>query len=547
MSRVTDPKLLKLFGEKLSIKQLDAEKNAPNQHITYVGLARVSTHKQGRNGESIETQCNFIESYCRDRKLKLEYIQKIEETASKVNRTQFKAFLNKIKQTKGKVAIVVTRMDRLTRIENDEINTLREKDKIEIHMTRYGEILSSQSSPDVLLRCGLYTLLGTHEVSRLKERVNEVRDEQLEKGQYLRQALVGYLNSENEITKEKTIIVDPVKAPLVKKVFEEFATGKHTLKSICEYANKLGLKSVYNNVITPGCMSSLLHNKFYCGFFSDKHKTKTFTHDYPKLISMDTFIKIQAILEKKNKKLPKPNPYNSHVFILSNLITCKCGCQMTCYEKRKPNGKTYRYIKCSHESTTNPCDIKQVSENVFLDQIKQEVLSKLHVDSDVLQILKPAIKQDIQQQLEQDRIFLSQLQNKKMNLETKREQYLEAIVIGNITREEYDTIIKKKLDAEEAEIEDQIASVTASQEKVETILKRTINLLSSGLKAFESSNVVEKNRFLKILHSNCVYDGKKLQISVKKPFDLFISKGLNQSWQPHWDSNPDSRLERAVS
>ena len=152
----------------------------------------------------------------------------------------------------------------------------------------------------------------------------------------------------NEITKEKTIIVDPVKAPLVKKVFEEFAAGKHTLKSICEYANKLGLKSVYNNVITPGCMSSLLHNKFYCGFFSDKHKTKTFTHDYPKLISMDTFIKIQAILEKKNKKLPKPNPYNSHVFILSNLITCKCGCQMTCYEKRKPNGKTYRYIKCSH-------------------------------------------------------------------------------------------------------------------------------------------------------------------------------------------------------
>ena len=42
------------------------EKNAPNKHITYVGLARVSTHKQGRNGESIETQCNFIESYCRD-------------------------------------------------------------------------------------------------------------------------------------------------------------------------------------------------------------------------------------------------------------------------------------------------------------------------------------------------------------------------------------------------------------------------------------------------------------------------------------------------
>lgn len=206
---------------------------------------------------------------------------------------------------------------------------------------------------------------------------------------------------------------------------------------------------------------------------------------------------------------------------------------MTCYEKRKPNGKAYRYVKCSHESTTNPCDIKQVNENVFLDQIKQEVLSKLHVDSDVLQILKPAIKQDIQQQLEQDRIFLNQLQNKKMNLETKREQYLEAIVIGNITREEYDTIIKKKLDAEEAEIEDQIASVTASQEKVETILKRTINLLSSGLKAFESSNVVEKNRFLKILHSNCVYDGKKLQISVKKPFDLFISKVLNQSWQGH--------------
>ena len=76
-----------------------------------------------------------------------------------------------------------------------------------------------------------------------------------------------------------------------------------------------------------------------------------------------------------------------------------------------------------------------------------------------------------------------------------------------------------------------MASISISQERAEAILKRIIKLLSFGIKAFESSKVTEKNQLLKILLLNCIYDGEKLQISVKKPFDLFISNGLNQLWQ----------------
>ena len=530
MPRITDKNILEKIGKKQSIKQLDKEAEAPNKSIIYIGLARVSTTKQGKYGDSIETQCNYIESYCKEKKLPLDHIEKIEETASKENRTKFKKFLQAIKDRKDKVAIIVTRMDRLTRVENIEINKLRTSDKIEIHMTNYKEVLTSQSSSETLFRCNLYTLLGTHEISLLTERVNEVRLEKMEKGQYLRKAPLGYLNTEDKVTLEKEIIVDKERGPLVKKVLLEFSTGKHSLKSICEYAKDLGLKSINDNVITPGCMSSLLHNTFYCGYFTDKNKT--YTHRYEKFISIDTFRKIQNILNKKNKKLPKANPFNSHVFVLSNIIKCQCGCQMTCYEKTKPNGKKYRYVLCSHASTTTPCNVKQVNENVFLDQIKEEVLDKLHVDPKMLKILKPAIKRDIQQRLEADQISLKQLLNDKDKIKDKREQYLEALVTDKITRQEYDNIIKKKLDEEEAQIEAQIASLNVSNERVEKILNRTIKLLSSGLTAFESSKVVDQNQFLKILLLNCIYDGKKLQISVKKPFDLFISNGLNQLWQP---------------
>ena len=112
-----------------------------------------------------------------------------------------------------------------------------------------------------------------------------------------------------------------------------------------------------------------------------------------------------------------------------------------------------------------------------------------------------AIKQSIKDELEDSKTSLNNLQNEKKHIEEERKNYIKAIVTGVITREEYETL-KQDLDSKEAQIEEQMASLNLSQERIDTITKKVIKLISSGIKAFESSKVVEKNQFLKILKEN---------------------------------------------
>ena len=544
MASITDEKVLKSLGAVSSIRKIKEEKTAPYKPIKYVGFVRVSTQKQGLYGVSQDTQEQTINNYCQQRHYQLTDIYKLVESASKGHRAKFKKFLKYIGSQKDKIAIIVSKIDRLTRQDCNELDEFRKKDKIEIHLIDRHKVLTVNSTPDDLADWEIGVTYSKRESAMIGRRVKENRVPQMEHGQYLRSAPVGYLNQDDKTTGKKTIVVDSEKGHLVKKILLEFATGKYTEKTLCDYAKKLGLTSKKGNYITPGCMGALLHNKFYCGYFTDNDVT--YEHIYERLISVETFEKIQRILDKKNKKSPQANKNNSHVYILSNLIKCKCGCQLTCFEVAKNNGNKYRYLFCSHSSTTTPCNVKQVSERVLLDQIKEEVLSNLHVDPEILKIYKPAIKREIQQEISNSKNELNLLQKQKQDIETEKTKALKSLINEVITREEYE-IIKEDLDAQRTQIEEKLAQVNTSEEHVETIIKRTMKLLSSGLDAFESLKVTEKNQFLKILLYNCEYDGEKLRISAKKPFDLFLSKGLNQLWQPHSDLNRDSRLERAVS
>lgn len=542
MPKVTDEKHLQALHAKKSVHKLKVAAK-PKPEITYIGLARVSTIKQQNRGQSLETQQKIIADYCEQHKYPLSEIRVLAESASKRHRRQFDSFIRYVKKQKGKIAIVVSRSDRLTRQDCNVLETLLQEDKIEIHLVGDYEVLTSKATPDQITSWEIHVSFAKRETKVLSNRVKENRTNQMENGQYLRKAPVGYLNA-RDANGHATIIKDSKKFDKVRKVFELYAKGDQTLSTLCDYANMIGLTNRENRPWRKNTMNDMLKNPFYCGYFNDREDT--FTHNYGAIISEDLFIKVQNILEGRSKKKDRTNQRDANIFTLSNIVKCQCGCRMTCYEKTKPNGKKYRYVRCSHESTTTPCTVKQRTEDAFLKQIKDEVLSKLFIDPEVLNIYKPAIKHAIQLEQTISQQQLVQLRIQKNELEEELKGYIRSVSQGIISKNDYE-MMKEDINSKIADIENQIATANVSQEQVDLLLRKTMKLLSSGLKLFESSQVAEKNRFLKILLANCVYDGEKLQISVKKPFDLFISKGLCSNWQPHSDLNRDSRLERAVS
>lgn len=106
--------------------------------------------------------------------------------------------------------------------------------------------------------------------------------QKLKKGLWPQIAQLGYLN--NKATKK--FYVPKEKAPLIKKAFMLYATGKYTFKGIRKIINEHGLRDLRYKMLSVSNYQYLLQNSFYYGlisykgeYFEGKHKpiiTKTF-------------------------------------------------------------------------------------------------------------------------------------------------------------------------------------------------------------------------------------------------------------------------------
>jgi site-specific DNA recombinase len=105
-------------------------------------------------------------------------------------------------------------------------------------------------------------------------------------------APLGYLNQ--GIGKAKQL--DPAKAPLVRKAFELYASGRFNLKSLLEKMYSLGLRNRRGGPVTLNGMSRLLNNQFYIGVINIKKTGQKFAGAHPPLITRAVFKDVQDVL-----------------------------------------------------------------------------------------------------------------------------------------------------------------------------------------------------------------------------------------------------------
>jgi len=73
----------------------------------------------------------------------------------------------------------------------------------------------------------------------LVENINRGIRQKLRRGEWLTKAPFGYVNN----IKTRNIEPHPTLSKVIVRAFEEFATGKHTLKSLAEFLAELGLET----------------------------------------------------------------------------------------------------------------------------------------------------------------------------------------------------------------------------------------------------------------------------------------------------------------
>jgi site-specific DNA recombinase len=193
--------------------------------------------------------------------------------------------------------------------------------------------------------------------------------EKAEQGVFPSRPPFGYRNNKLD----RSIEIDPQRAPLAAKMFELYATGQHSLASL-----RAALKDEYGVCMAKGHYEKLLKNPFYTGRFYWSGKLYQGNHE--PVISVGLFELVQEVFRGCNK--PR---YQRHEFAYRGLLTCAHdNCKVTAEIKK---GR-YVYYRCTQSK--GKCDLPYIREEVLGDRLGT-ILKDIHVPDDILAQLRDAL------------------------------------------------------------------------------------------------------------------------------------------------------------
>ncbi len=300
-------------------------------------FCRVSSREQEETGYSLPAQESYLQSYANRNRLNVVKVFNISESASgRKARVEFNQMLSYVNKENINV-IVCEKVDRLTRNQKDAVTVdewVKEDSFHEVHFVKNSFILNNESKASDKFVWNIHVSQAQFNIENLSEEVKKGQKEKISEGWYPSQAPVGYKSELDG--KKKVIALDPETAPLVESVLNEYASGIHSVMSICRYAKKIGLRNLKGNFIAKTSMHRLLQNPFYYGMF--RWNGETYVGNHPPIIDKSTFDKIQKHLVRKT-----PIRYNKINALYRGILHCKECNRLITWESHK--GHLYGYCK----------------------------------------------------------------------------------------------------------------------------------------------------------------------------------------------------------
>lgn len=322
------------------------------------GYVRVSTRKQGE-GVSLEAQQDAIEEFAAKSDITITRWFEEKQTAAKQGRPVFSAMLKALRQHKAD-GVIIHKIDRSARNFRDwaRIGELSDAG-IDVHFATESLDFRSRGGR---LSADIQAVIAADYIRNLKEEIQKGVHGQLERGLYPFKAPIGYLN--NGGGKLKTL--DPVRAPLVKKTFQLYASGQYSFRALLKKTERLGLRNDQGQPISKGCLEKLLSNPFYTGIIKIRRTGAVYKGAHEPLISVQLFQTVQTIKSGKyNKKITRHN----HTY--RGLFTCgHCGKGMI-----PERQKGHVYYRCQATDCPSNCIREERLEDAVYSILQQVRMS----------------------------------------------------------------------------------------------------------------------------------------------------------------------------
>ncbi len=487
-------------------------------------LARVSSLDQEKN-YSLDAQRDLIESYCQTHNLEPIQTFSFSESSTKGDRKKFHKMLDFAKKQKEPIAIVADKIDRFQRdfMEYAEVKQLINQGKIVLHFRADNLVITDKvtSLENFMYKLGVCT--AGYYTDVLSENVRRGMNEKAKKGEWGHQAPIGYLNIHKPNGKP-SIILDPEQAPLVKNLFEKYATGLYSLSQILKLARKTGVKTHYGKNLCIETLRRTISNPFYYGEM--RWKNKLITHIYEPLISKNLYERCQNVLHGKVQ-----SHIQKHHHLFQGLIRCPhCNRLIVTDVKKKKSGKIYNYLFC-------PVCKTRINENDAIKKIKRTISDLSKIKEEVYEQAFKSINNAIKSSYRLDEDTKTSLKQQISKKEGMLDRLITLYLDGNIQQEDYDRK-NKEIKQEINDLKEKLSNFTSRSKNSMISLNLLIKIIKNAISLFESSNLDEKRAIIKFICSNLELDDKKLGISIRNPLPKMLGRGVRLNWCARRDSNP---------
>lgn len=480
-------------------------------------LARVSDKKQDSN----EAQVIRVGDYVRSRGLTEWKTYEIEESSTKGDREKFQEVVEVIRKSKEPIALVVDTVDRLQRSfrESVQLDELRKAGKLEIHFYRENLVLNKDSNSAELLRWDMAVMFARSYVLQLSDNVKRKFEQKRRNGEWAGKAPMGYKNIGEKGNKD--IIPDEQTAHLVAKMFELYASGNHSTLTLRTEIAKAGLKSSVGKKLALSMVDHILNNPFYYGEM--RCKGKLYSHKYKPIITRELFDRCQKIRKGWGKKQFQ---YASKPYIFRGLVRCsKCGCAMS---PETAKGK-FIYYSCTN-AKKEICNSKvYVPERDFLKPINEvldafESIPQKKIDEVVNGLKKSSENKDLYH-----KNALIALRQEYDDVQRRLSVLTDRLLDESITKAVYDEKLKEYKEKQH-DIDLQLQDHTSADENYYITASTIFSLAKRAKVLFESSETEEKRAILNYLLQNCTANGKKLEFSLRSPFNHILDFANQPTW-----------------
>ncbi len=382
-------------------------------------------------------------------------------------------------------------------------------------------------------------MFAEHHSRVTSEKVTLTIKNSRERGICTYRAPIGYLN----MGKMEDKPIDQFRAPIIKQMYEYYATGDWSLSDIARFANEQGFTTMpmrrrrtkeemlaeedevkeiekTSRPVNENHISRILTNRFYTGRTLNSEGKYIQSISHKAIVSDDLFDNVQSILKKKKvsvhytEKLDQP---------LRGV--CRCALCVRVYTPYTKKGIQYYNSRCVKGC---PNTLKNFNFS-FIDKKISGLIAGLHFTDEEIEQMDARVGTEIALCEENRHKTLDQLERKKKKIREDlaylRSNKIPLLKAGVYTPESYVTE-ETKLDSELSllQTEEQTSDI-AMHETMKDVQKLS-ELIKNVAVYYQFAKPHEKEQIVRVIFSELSITQDILQFKVKKGFEAFENRFL---------------------